>query len=121
MTLSLADALTILGIVASFVGAVVVTANAVGAERTRINGLIKEVDTLKLERERAAAKAEAEATKLAVLEKGLLDHRANSNANEVRHQRNHEALQTTLGTLTEQVHAIALSNARIEAALKKEG
>jgi ribonuclease HII len=109
MTLTLGDSLTILGIIGSFVGAVVVAAVVVGGERKRIDILVTDAKDLRADVVSLKTKVDGEATKVAVLQQS-----------EQRYQRDHEALQSTLASLTEQVHAIALSNARIEAALKKE-
>ena len=109
MTLTLGDALTIIGIVGGFVGAVIVTAVAVGGERKRIDGLIEKVDAMK-----------EHGTKLAVLEKDLHAHKGAANVAELRTREAHNDLKEMVAGLLEQVQAIALSNARIEAALKSK-
>jgi outer membrane murein-binding lipoprotein Lpp len=109
VNISVGEVLTIIGIVGSFIGAVVVVAVLVGGERKRIDILSTEAKETRVEVAAIKAKVDGEATKVAVLQQS-----------EQRYQRDHAALSSTLATLTEQVHAIALSNARIEAALKKE-
>lgn len=109
MTLSLGDALTILGIVASFVGAVAVGAVAVGGERKRIDGLAEKVDAMK-----------DHETRIVTVERDLHAHKGAANVADLRIREALDEHKQMFADLQKQMQAIALSNARIEAALNKE-